>query len=146
YTTLFRSELVGHLQLAEMDVRSYGLTGRDAAFQQYWRDIAAVEHDAAQLADLVADNPAQVVAVKQLGSAIGARRTQFERILGDYRAHGAETAHADVVALVSQPDQPVRALAEAMLDREAALLAQREATSKRYGKRVTLVAAFALVG
>jgi len=139
-------ELVGHLQLAEMDVRSYGLTGRDAAFQQYWRDIAAVEHDAAQLADLVADNPAQVVAVKQLGSAIGARRTQFERILGDYRAHGAETAHADVVALVSQPVQPVRTLAEAMLDREATLLEQREKTSDRYGKGVAIAAALALSG
>ena len=139
-------ELVDHLQLAEMDARGCGLTGRDVAFQQYWRHIAVVDHDAAQLAEQVTDNPAQVAAAKQLATAIAARRTQFERILGDYRTHGAEAAHADVVALVSQPDQPVRALADAMLDREAALLAQREATSERYGKRVTLVASLALAG
>lgn len=139
-------ELTGHLQLAEMDARNYGLTGRDVAFQQYWRHIAAVEHDAAQLAERVTDNPAQVAAAKQLATAIAARRTQFERILGDYRTHGAEVAHAEVIALVSQPGQPVRALAEAMPDREAALLAQREATSERYGKRVTLVASLALAG
>ena len=139
-------ELVNHLQLAELDARGYGLTGRDSDFQQYWRHIAAVEHDATQLADLISDNPAQVVATRQLGIAIGARRTQFERILGDYRAHGPEAAHADVIALVSQPEQPVRALAEAMLDREAALLATREATSERYGERVAIVATLALSG
>ena len=139
-------ELVGRLQLAEMEARGYGLTGRDGDFQQYWRDIAAVEHDATQLADLVADNPAQVAAAKQLQAAIDARRTQFERILDDYRAHGPEASHADVIALVSRPDRPVRELAAAMLDREATLLAQREQTSERYGKRVTIVAALALSG
>lgn len=138
-------ELVGHLQLAEMDARGYGLTGRDGDFQQYWRDIAAVEHDATELANLVAD-PAQVAAAKQLENAIGARRAQFERILGDYRTHGPAAAHADVILLVSQPAQPVRALAEVMLGREATLLAQREQTSERYGRRVTLVAALALSG
>jgi hypothetical protein len=61
-------------------------------------------------------------------------------------AHGAEVAHADVIALVSQPTQPVRNLADATPDREAALLAQREATSTRYGKRATTGAAFALAG
>lgn len=139
-------QLTGDLQLAEMDARSYGLTGRDIAFQQYWRHIAAVEHDATQLAEQIVDNPSQVAAVKQLKTAIGARRTQFERILGDYRTHGAEVAHADVIALVSQPAQPVHALAEAMLDHEATLLAQREKTSDRYGKRVTIIAAIALTG
>ncbi|HWG67022.1 MAG TPA: CHASE3 domain-containing protein [Rhodanobacteraceae bacterium] len=94
-------QLTGDLQLAEMDARSYGLTGRDIAFQQYWRHIAAVEHHAAQLAEQIADNPLQVAAVRQLKTAIGARRTQFEQILGDYRAHGAAAAHADVIALVS---------------------------------------------
>ena len=139
-------QLTGDLQLAEMDARSYGLTGRDIAFQQYWRHIAAVEHHAAQLAEQIADNPLQVAAVRQLKTAIGARRTQFEQILGDYRAHGAAAAHADVIALVSQPAQPVHALAEAMLDHEAMLLAQREKTSDRYGKRVTIIAAIALAG
>jgi len=139
-------QLTGDLQLAEMDARSYGLTGRDIAFQQYWRHIAAVEHHAAQLAEQIADNPSQVAAVRQLKTAIGARRAQFEQILGDYRAHGAAAAHADVIALVSQPAQPVHALAEAMLDHEAMLLAQREKTSDRYGKRVTIIAAIALAG
>jgi diguanylate cyclase (GGDEF)-like protein len=139
-------QLTGDLQLAEMDARSYGLTGRDIAFQQYWRHIAAVEHHAAQLAEQIADNPSQVAAVRQLKTAIGARRTQFEQILGDYRAHGAAAAHADVIALVSQPAQPVHALAAAMLDHEAMLLAQREKISDRYGKRVTIIAAIALAG
>ena len=139
-------ELVGDLQLAEMDARGYGLTGRDTDFQQYWHHIATVDRDATQLAGLVADNPAQIAAAKQLQAAIGARRTQLERVLGDYRAHGAEIAHADVIALVSQPTRPAREIAEAMLDREATLLAQREKTSDRYGKRVALVAAFALFG
>ena len=122
------------------------LTGRDVEFQQYWRNIAAVEQDATRLTELVADNPAQVAAAKQLASAVAARRTQYERILGDYRAHGAETAHADVIALISHPDQPVHELAEAMLVREATLLAERERTSERYGKRVTIVAGIALFG
>src|SRR6185312_257561 len=108
-------ELVGDLQLAEMDARGYGLTGRDTDFQQYWHHIATVDRDATQLAGLVADNPAEI-------------------------------AHADVIALVSQPTRPAREIAEAMLDREATLLAQREKTSDRYGKRVALVAAFALFG
>lgn len=139
-------QLVSHFQLAEMDARSYGLTGRDLAFQQYWRNIATVEHDAEALAGVVVDDPVEVAAAKQLRTAIGARRMQFERILGNYRAHGAAAAHVDVIALVSQPAQPVRDLANAMLDREAALLAQREKTSDRNGERVAIVAAFAFFG
>ena len=139
-------QLTSHLQVAEMDARGYGLTGRDNDFQQYWRHIAAVEHDTSQLANLVADNPAQIATVKQLGAAISARRAQFERILGDYRAHGAAVAHADVIALASQPAQPVRELAEAMLDREATLLAQREKASDRNGRSVAIVATIALSG
>jgi diguanylate cyclase (GGDEF)-like protein len=139
-------ELVDHLQLAEMDARSYGLTGREVDSRQYWRHIAALEGDATRLAERVADNPAQAAAAKQLATAIGKRRAQFEGILGDYRTHAAEVAHADVIALVSQPVQPVRDLADSMLDREAMLLAQREATSARYGKHVAIVAASALAG
>lgn len=139
-------ELVNNLQLAEMDARGYGLTGRDDDFQQYWRHIAAMERDARQLAELVSDNPSQIAAMRQLDTAINARRTQFERILGDYRAHGPATAQADVIALLSQPIQPVDTLAEAMLDRESALLSQRERTSERYGRSVTLAAALALFG
>jgi len=139
-------QLVGRFQLAEMGARSYGLTGRDVAFQQYWRNIAAVETDTETLAGLVTDNPPQVAAAKQLQAAIGAQRTQFERILGDYRAHGAAAAHADVIALVSEPTKPVREIADAMLDREAALLEQREKAGDRNEQHVTIAATIALVG
>lgn len=139
-------QLVGHIQLAEMEARSYGLTGRDIAFQQYWHNIAAVEHDAAELAGLVADNPVQAAATQQLATAIGARRVQLERILDDYRARGPAAAHAEVIALVSQRAQPVRDAANAMLDREAGLLAQRERTSDRNGRLVAVTAAIALAG
>src|SRR6185437_1717336 len=70
-------QLVGRFQLAEMGARSYGLTGRDVAFQQYWRNIAADETATETLAGLVTDNPPQVAAAKQLQAAIGAQRTQF---------------------------------------------------------------------
>ncbi|HET7221908.1 MAG TPA: CHASE3 domain-containing protein, partial [Rhodanobacteraceae bacterium] len=59
-------QLVDHLQLSEMEARSYGLTGRDIAFQRYWHDIELVEHDADNLAEQVADNPEQVAAARQL--------------------------------------------------------------------------------
>lgn len=139
-------QLDNHLQLSEMEARSYGLTGRDASFQQYWRNIAAVEHDAEVLAGLVADNPAEVAAVNQLRAAIGKRRAQFEQILGDYRSHGVSAAYAEVIALVSQPAKPVRDITDGMLEREATLLAQREAASDRNGRNVAITAAVALAG
>lgn len=139
-------QLVDHLQLSEMEARSYGLTGRDIAFQRYWHDIELVEHDADNLAEQVADNPEQVAAAKQLQIAVNARRVQFEEILADYHAHGAEAAHAKVIALVSQANDPVRDLATGMLEREATLLKQRESASIHNGRNVAVAAAVAFAG
>lgn len=93
-------QLVNHLHLAEMDARSYALTGRDIAFADYWQAIRGVEGSYQQLAALVTDNARQSAAVAQMRTAIASRRARFEKILDDYRLHGPEAAHAEVVTLV----------------------------------------------
>lgn len=139
-------QLVNHVHVAEMEARSFGVTGREISFRQYWQAIAAADHSIEDLTGLTSDNPQQIAALKQLQAAVAARRAQFEQILGDYRTRGAEAAHADVVALVSQTARPVDDVAGQMLAREADLLKTREAASARSGRRVTLVAAAALGG
>lgn len=96
-------QLVNNLHVAEMEARSYGLTGRDAAFQQYWHSIGAVDRATDGLAELVTDNPVETATVQQLRDAITAQRSVFENILTEYRSRGPAAAHADVVALVSEP-------------------------------------------
>lgn len=139
-------QLVNHLHVAEMEARSYGLTGRDVAFQRYWRAINEVEEVRGQLAALVQDNPAQRAAVARLQAAIAARRRQYERILDDYRNAGPATAHAEVVALVSGSAHPVTDNTDAMLASETLLLKTREANSVRTARRVAIAAAVALGG
>ncbi|MBU6478233.1 MAG: CHASE3 domain-containing protein, partial [Xanthomonadaceae bacterium] len=139
-------QLVNHLHLAEMEARSYGLTGREISFRQYGQAIRAVDDSTGQLATLVSDNPQQVAAVGQLRDAIAARREQFEAILNNYRLQGASAAHAEVVALVSQSTRPVDDVANRILAREADLLRTREAASARNGRTVALSAAVALGG
>lgn len=51
-----------------------------------------------------------------------------------------------MIALVSEPTKPVREIADAMLDREAALLEQREKAGDRNEQHVTIAATIALVG
>ena len=139
-------QLVNHLHLAEMEARSYGLTGREISFRQYGQAIRAVDDSTGQLATLVSDNPQQVAAVGQLRDAIAARRELFEAILNNYRLQGASAAHAEVVALVSQSTRPVDDVANRILAREADLLRTREAASARNGRTVALSAAVALGG
>lgn len=139
-------QLVNHVHVAEMEARSYGLTGRDASFRQYWQAINAANTDGEALTALVAGNPQQVAAARQLQTAVAARRVQFEKILADYRAHGAASAHADVLALLVQPQRPVRDAADALLTREAALLQHRAAAGTRNSRTVTIAAAVALGG
>lgn len=139
-------QLANHLHLAEMEARSYGLTGREISFRQYGQAIRAVDDSTNQLATLVADNPQQVAAVGQLRDAIATRREQYEKILNDYRLQGASAAHAEVIALVSQPTRPVDDVADRILAREADLLKTREAASARNGRTVAVAAAVALGG
>jgi len=138
--------LINNARDAEMQARSYGLTGRDAAFQQYWHAISALERDTDDIAELVADDPVETAAVKQLRDAIAARRNQLEQIINAYRSSGPAAAQADVIALLTRPTNPVRDVASGMLDREAALLKSREADSARNSRNVAIAAAVALGG
>ncbi len=139
-------QLANHLHVAEMDARSFGLTGHAGLFRQYWRAIDAAEQDGHDLGALVAHNPGQVAAVHELLGAITARRQQLEKILSDYRLQNAATAQADVIALVSQPTRPIEDIANRMLAREAALLQRRETATARNGRAVAIAAALALGG
>lgn len=137
--------LLNEMQRAEMEARSYGLTGQNASLQGYWRAIANVEHAVDHLGALTLDNPEQVTAMRQLRDAIAKRRATYEAILEDYRAHGAATAHADVVALIVNRKQLVRDICSGMLDREAILLQQRSRERDHSARLVAEVAGVALV-
>jgi len=138
--------LVNDARDAEMQARSYGLTGRDVAFQQYWHAIAAVERGTDDIAGMIADNPDQVAAVRQLRSATAARREQLEQIINDYRSRGPAIAQADVIALISHSTNPIRDIANGMFDREATVLKFRESASDRHRRNVAVAAALALSG
>lgn len=137
---------IGDARDAEMQARSYGLTGRDAALQQYWHAISALDRDIDDIGDLVADSPVQAAAVKQLREAIVARRNRLEQIINDYRSNGPAVAHADVIALIAHPANPVREVAIGMLDHETALLKSRAIASARNSRNVAIAAAVALGG
>lgn len=139
-------QLNGHVQVADKEARSYGLTGRDVSFREYWHAIGEVEHDTDALAAMVADNPAQLQDVAALRKAIATRREVFERILTDYRSQGAEAARADVIAQILKPSQPIRDVTDRMLQRETSLLATRTASSDRNGRNVAMAGAVALAG
>ncbi|HEX7368742.1 MAG TPA: CHASE3 domain-containing protein, partial [Rhodanobacteraceae bacterium] len=139
-------ELVNHVHVAEMEARSYGLTGREVSFQLYWRAIGDVDSDTNALAGMIADNPAQIAAVRQLRGAIADRRAEYEKILSDYRTIGPAAAHAGVVALVSETQRPITTLTTGMLTREAELLQARETASKHTGRSVAIAAVVALAG
>ncbi|HET7562315.1 MAG TPA: GGDEF domain-containing protein, partial [Rhodanobacteraceae bacterium] len=138
--------LLGDVQRAEMEARSYGLSGRDIPYQRYLHDIAAVDRDSDALAAMVAGDPQQAAAARQLSDAIVARRARFEKIISDYRTRGAESARAGVMALVADPDRPVHEISNRMLDREAELLRERETASARGSRVVVVTAAVAFLG
>jgi len=139
-------QLVNHMHVAEMEARSFGLSGREISFRRYWQAATAVDHNVEDLAELTSADPQQTAALKQLQAAVTARRAQFEQILADYQTRGTETARAAVVALVSQAARPVDDIASRMLAREAELLKVRETASARSGRHVAVVAAIALAG
>lgn len=139
-------QLVNHVHSAEMEARSFGLTGSEIFFRQYWQAAAAVDHAIGDLNELASDNPQQLTLLKQLQGAIASRRAQFEQVLADYRTRGAEAAHADVIAIVSGSARPVDDIADRILEHEAELLNANEAASVLNGRRVAVVAAVALGG
>lgn len=131
---------------AEMEARSYGLTGGDVAASNYYRAIAAIDDNLDHLRVLVVDNPAQATNVNRLQELIMQRRTAYETILGDYRTRGASIAHDDVVALINRPSRPIRDLAAAMRDSETRLLGTREAGRDRSATYVEVIAIAAVGG
>lgn len=139
-------QLVNHLHVAEMEARSYGLTGRDVSFREYWQAIGNVNDDFNKVSALVADNPRQVSSAGQMRDAIAARRVQFEKILTDYHSLGANATHAEVIDLVTQTSRPVDDIANRMLANESELLKTREAASARNGRTVAVIATVALGG
>lgn len=136
--------LLNQMHVAEMEARSYGLSGRDTSLQAYWRSVAAVERMLDDLTGLVRDNPEQAAAAGRLRAAITARRASYEAILDDYRNRGAAIAHSDVITLITASKQPVRDIATQMLDREAILLQARTHARDRNARRVAAVAVAAL--
>lgn len=138
--------LAAYMQRAEMGARGYGLTGSNLDFTRYWTAIGEAGRAVDSLAAQVADNAVQTANAQRLKTAIDARRAQYERIITDYRSHGPAAAHADVVALISQPTSPVRELTNAMLDHEAGLLNHREGADDRNGRVVAITTALALAG
>ena len=131
---------------AEMEARSYGLTGRDVAAGNYYKAIGTVEEDLLRLRALVADNPARIADVTRLQQLIAQRRARYEQILSDYRTRGDSVAHAAVLGLITQPDHPIRDLTLRMREAENSLLATREAYRDRSAVYVAVIAIGAVGG
>ncbi|HET9835325.1 MAG TPA: diguanylate cyclase [Rhodanobacteraceae bacterium] len=140
------TQVAYRLRAAEMDARSYGLTGRDAFAEHYYRDMAEAGHELDQLRALVADNPSQVANTAKLRGLIVARGSQLARIVANYRLHGPQAARTDVFNLINDPDRPIAELAGRMLGAEGDLLAIRQAKRNRSAILVTVVAAIAVGG
>ncbi len=143
-----------HMQRAEMEARSYGLTGNGQDFSGYWRAVAAAERALDTLASQSGDrnrlsapgDATQAASVQQLKAAVDARRAQYEKILTDYSARGADAARADVLALIARPGSPVGDITGAMLDREASRLNDRQASIVRKSHSEAMLAVLALGG
>lgn len=134
------------LRLAELEARSYGLTGRDDSAAGHYRAMASAERDIDQLDALIADNPSQIANVRSLRQLVAQRRPQYEQILRDYRTRGATAAQADVIALINQPARPLQTLTTQMRDQETRLLQKREAARNRSADYVALIAGSAVIG
>ncbi|HXS74390.1 MAG TPA: diguanylate cyclase [Rhodanobacteraceae bacterium] len=138
--------IVYNVHAAELEARSYGLTGRDVFAQRFYRSMAEAEHQLDALDALVADNPAQIANTHTLRREVARRRAQLLQILADYRLHGTEAARLDVLAMINQPERPVSDLAERMRAMESGLLAHREAQRDRSAMYVAIVAVIAVGG
>ncbi|MGH8213665.1 MAG: sensor domain-containing diguanylate cyclase [Rhodanobacteraceae bacterium] len=135
--------ILNDLRLAEMQARSYGLTGRDESAILYYRAIADVTRDLDVLGELSVDNPAQVANLVRFRGLVAERRQTYERIIDDYRTRSPAAARAEVLALISRPGRPIRDLTDAMRAEETRLLAQRQAQRDRSALYVGVAASFA---
>ena len=119
------------MRLAEMEARSYGLTGRDESAVNYYRAMAAVAIDLDAVGELTADNPEQAANLAKLRKLIADRRQLCETVINDYRRLGPAAAHAEVLALINHSSHPIRDLTDAMRARETQLLMLRETHRSR---------------
>jgi diguanylate cyclase (GGDEF)-like protein len=111
-----------NLRIAEMEARSYGLTGRKPSLVEYYRSVEAVNRGLDTIADLTTDNPVQVAHVAKLRVLIGARHASFEKMIEDYQALGPEATRAEVAALVDREEGPALDLIKAMRAEETRVL------------------------
>lgn len=135
--------VLNDLRLAEMQARSYGLAGRDESAIAYYRAIADTEHEIDVIDELTVDDPVQVANVARLRALVAARRKLYETIISDYRERGPAVAHNDVLALIDQPNHPIRDLTDAMRAEQTHLLARRQARRDRSAVYVGIIAASA---
>lgn len=138
--------IIYNVHSAEIEARSYGLTGRDPFVERYYRSMAEAERQIDELRKLVSDNPEQSANADKLGKRVATQRAVLTRIINDYRTRGPDAARADVIAMVNQPDRPVVELGEHMRAIEGALLTTREAKRDRSAVMVAWVAAVAVGG
>ena len=131
------------IRVAEMEARSYGLTGRNESAIRYYRAIADLTRDLDVIGELTGDNPAQIANLAKLRALITQRRQLYEGILDDYRSRGPDAAQADVLALLNRPGHPIRDLTDAMRAEETRLLAIRQAQRGRSALYVGAAAAIA---
>jgi diguanylate cyclase (GGDEF)-like protein len=131
------------LRLAEMEARSYGLTGRNESAIRYFHASADVVHDMDVLGELTVDNPAQNANVARLRTLVAERRKLYEGIIEDYRLQGPSAAHAEVLALINRPTHPIRDLTDAMRSEETHLLALRQAHRDHSALYAGIAATFA---
>jgi diguanylate cyclase (GGDEF)-like protein len=135
--------LQNDLRMVEMNVRSYGLTGRKTSLTQYYHSVEAVKRDVDAIGLLSGDNPVQVANIARLRTLIVSRQEDFEKIVDDYQAHGLEAARADVVTLINRKAYPVLDLTEAMRAEETRLLASRQRQRDRNAQYVGIIASAA---
>lgn len=137
-----------HQRMAGIEARNYGLTGEEEHADLFQHYSAQTNQDLADLAALVADNPSQLANNRRLSLLIAQRHALFDKIIDDYRSHGAASAYADLLPVANQP-RKIEELALHMRDVEAGLLKVREAQRDRsvwYGTALTTFAAVIVIG
>lgn len=131
---------------AEIEARSYGLTGRDVFVARFYRSVSQSDESLRKLGEQTADNPVQAGNIAKLRELVTQREQELEQILTDYQAHGPEAARADVLRTINQTDRPVFDLGQHMRSIEDSLLVERETMRDRSAVFVAVVASVAVGG
>jgi len=138
--------IIYNVHTAEIEARSYGLTGRESFAERFYLSMAEAERQVAELRSRVDDIPEQVANADKLHQLVEARQAVLSQILQDYRTKGPAAARADVIAMINRPDRPVAELGEHMRTVESELLVRREQKRDRSAAWVAAIAATAVGG